>query len=212
MATDPYRDFFENPTVTRQKHYEILRARFVEKRRIKDIAQSFAMSPFTVQALVRDFKANVDQGEGPSFFLRAKTGPKGERKKPQVREHVLRLRAKRYSDQDIHKALKLAGFDVSLALVDQVLREQGLRAMGKRTKEEREEVARQIRSGEIPGLTVPGPAAPKTPAVAATCAPSSLARHATSTAAWPACSCSRPFWRKCNWTKSRRRPAWPAQK
>jgi len=166
MTADPYRDFFVSPTLTRQKHYEILRARFIEKRRVKDIAKSFGMSHYTVQSRIRDFKAAMDKGEAPAFFLDAKPGPKSERKKPQVREHVVRLRARRYSDQDIHRALKRAGFGVSLSLVDQVLREEGLRAMGKRTKEEREEVARQIRSGEIPGLSVPAPAAPRTPAVA----------------------------------------------
>jgi len=166
MTTDPYMDFFVSPTSTRQKHYELLRARFVEKRRIKEIAESFGMSHYTVQSRVRDFKAAMDEDEAPAFFINAKPGPKCDRKKPQVREHVLRLRARRYSDQDIHKALKCAGFGVSLSLVDQVLREEGLRAMGKRTKEEREEVARQIRSREIPGLTVPAPAPPKTPAVA----------------------------------------------
>ena len=166
MATDPYREFFASPASTRQKHYEILRARFVEKRRVKEIAKSFAMSHYTVQSRIRDFKAAMDKGEAPAFFLEAKPGPKCDRKKPQVREHIVRLRARRYSDQDIHRALKRAGFAVSLSLVDQVLGEEGLSAMGKRTKEEREDVARQIRSGEIPGLTVPAPAAPKTPAVA----------------------------------------------
>lgn len=166
MTTDPYQDFFVNPTSTRQKHYEILRARFVEKRRVKDIAKHFGLSHFTVQSRIRDFKAAMDKDEGPAFFLEAKPGPKSDRKKPQVREHVVRLRARRYSDQDIHRALKHAGFGVSLSLVDQVLREEGLSAMGKRTKQEREEVARQIRSGEIPGLSVPAPATPKTPAVA----------------------------------------------
>jgi hypothetical protein len=166
MTTDPYLDFFANPTSTRQKHYEILRARFVEKRRVKDIAKSFGMSHYTVQSRIRDFKAAVDKGEAPAFFLEAKPGPKCDRKKPQVREHIVRLRARRYSDQDIHRALNRARFAVSLSLVDQVLREEGLSAMGKRTKEEREDVARQIRSGKIPGLTVPAPAAPKTPAVA----------------------------------------------
>ena len=91
MTTDPYRDFFVNPTSTRHKHYEILRARFVEKRRVKGIAKSFGLSHYTVQSRVRDFKAAVDKGEAPAFFLEAKPGPKSERKKPQVREHVVPL-------------------------------------------------------------------------------------------------------------------------
>lgn len=166
MAAKPYEDFFLKPGPARQKYYEMMRARFVEGRPVKEIACQFGMSFFTVQSRIRDFKAALDKGERPLFFLESKTGPKKDRKKPLVREHVLRLRARRYSDQDIHRALRLAGFEVSLALIDQVLREEGLRAMGKRSKEEREAIAADLRSGNIPGLTVPPPPSPRTPEIA----------------------------------------------
>jgi len=166
MTANPYEGFFLEPESTRHKHYEIVRARFVEHTPVKDIAKRFGMSFYTVQSRIRDFKAALDSGEAPRFFLELKPGPKSERKKPRVREHVLRLRARRYSDQDIHKALRQAGFVISLALIDQILREEGLRAMTKRTKEEREQIIQEIRSGAIPGLTVPPPVFPQTPAVA----------------------------------------------
>ena len=72
MTTDPYRDFFASPTLTRQRHYEILRARFVEKRRVKDIAKSFGLSHYTVESRIRDFKTAMDKGEAPAFFLEPK--------------------------------------------------------------------------------------------------------------------------------------------
>lgn len=166
MAANPYEQFFIAPDAARHRRYEILRARFVEGLRVKEIATRFGMSALTVETMIRDFKAALDSGEAPAFFAETRPGPKGERKKSPVLEHVLRLRAMRYSDQDIHRALVLAGFELSLALVDQLLREQGLSAMGKRTAEERARVAEEIRSGRIPGLTVPPPASPRTPEVA----------------------------------------------
>jgi len=166
MAPQPYATFFLEPRLPRHRHYEILRARFVEGCRVRVIAERFGLSELSVESMIRDFKAAMDRGEGPAFFVEPKPGPKGERKKPLVREHVLRLRAMRYSDQDIHRALERAGVHVSLALVDQILREEGLRAMTKRTKEERERIAGEIRSGNIPGLTVEAPPCPRKPQVA----------------------------------------------
>ena len=37
----PYRDFFVNPIPTREKHYEILRARFIEMVPVRRIAKKF---------------------------------------------------------------------------------------------------------------------------------------------------------------------------
>jgi hypothetical protein len=166
MAGNPYEDFFRDPASPRHRQYECLRARFVEGWPLQEIAERFGLTFNTVQSRVRDFKAAVDKGETPAFFLESKTGPKSDRKKPLVRDHVVRLRAKRYSDQDIYLALQRAGFAVSVALIDQVLREEGLGAMGKRTQEERDRIAEEIRSGQIPGLTIPPPESPRKPEIA----------------------------------------------
>ena len=166
MATDPYRDFFLNPQCPRHARYEMLRARFVDNRRLNEIAEEFTTTFSTVQARSRDFKREVDEGKITPFFCRYKPGPKTERKKAEVAGDVVRLRALRYANSDIYQALKRAGFKVSQTLINEVLRDNGLSGMGRRTKEEREQVARQIRLGEIPGLTVPAPAAPRTPEVA----------------------------------------------
>lgn len=163
---DAYRDFFLLPTSPRHRQYEILRARFVDRLPVKQIAQRFAVSFYTVQSLIRDFKQGMRQKKPPSFFLTLTPGSKSDRKKPKVREHILTLRARGYASTDIHKALAVADLPVSLSLIDQVLKEKGLSGMRRRTHEERERVADEIRSGQIPGLTVPVPAVPQTPAVA----------------------------------------------
>jgi transposase len=165
MSTvDSYRAFFLQPRSSRHRRYEVLRARFVEKLSIKQIAKRFGLSALTVDSQIRDFKRDMDRGEPPVFFARLRPGPKSDRKKPQVREHVVRLRARGYADTDIHQALKQAGMPVSVSLIDQVLREEGLVGLRKRTRAERERVKAELASGDIPGLTVPAPAAPETPA------------------------------------------------
>jgi len=74
------------------------------------------------------------------FFVQKRPGTRCDRKKPQVREHIVRLRARGYADTDIHAALAAAGLKVSVSLIDQVLREEGLVGLRKHTREERERV------------------------------------------------------------------------
>ena len=163
---DRCRAYFLQPQSAAQRRYEVLRARFVEGESAEAIGARFGLSPLTVYAQVRDFKAAQDSDEPPAFFLEAVRGPKVARKKPQIVEHVLRLRARGYAGSDIHAALVKAGFDVSVALVHQILREQGLSGMPKRSREAMERVKAEIGSGRIPGLTEEVPATPEVPAAA----------------------------------------------
>jgi len=165
-SKDAYRDFFLKPQSTHHRRYEILKAYFVEQHKAKDIAEQFGLSRYTVYSLIRDFKESVDRGEPMQFFTETKTGPKTDRKKPKIREHVLRLRARGYADTDIHKALHLAGMKVSVSLIDQILRQEGLVGLSKRSKQERERVKTEIKSGSIPGLTCPQQAVAEIAAVA----------------------------------------------
>jgi len=127
-------DFFLHPDSPRHRRYEILRARFVERLPAQEIAERFGVSVHTVHTQVRDWKRARKQGEPMEFFVRKRPGPKCDRKKPQVREHIVRLRARGYADTDIGEALKKAAMKVSLSLIDQVLREEGLIGLRKRMR------------------------------------------------------------------------------
>lgn len=132
----------------------------------KEIAARFGVSVLTVRSQIRDFKRAWDAGAPPELFVALSPGPKSERKKPFVREHIVRLRARGYAGTDIRGALEGAGFGVSLSLIDQVLRAEGLSGLGKRSREDRERVKAEVASGRIPGLTDAAPAAPMAPVVA----------------------------------------------
>lgn len=163
---DPYSAFFLQPVSAQHRRYEAMRARFVEGTPIKRIAERFGLSPLTVDSQIRDFKRAMDRDEAPEFFAAPRPGPKCDRKKPKVREHIIRLRARGYADTDIHQALKMAGTRVSVSLIDQVLREEGLANFRKRSREERERIKMEVASGRLPGLTESAPSVPETPVVA----------------------------------------------
>ena len=68
MNDDPCRRFFLEPTQVLQRRYEVLRAFFVERRTQADIANQFGLTTATVQSLVRDFRAQVRDGQIPPFL------------------------------------------------------------------------------------------------------------------------------------------------
>jgi len=149
-SIDPYKDFFLHPKSPRHCHYEILRARFVEKKKYKEIANEFGKSVYTIQSYCQSFKSDLDNGTLKAFFCKNTPGPKSDRKKSKVRERVIFLRKHGYASTDIHKALKVQGEQVSLSLIDQILRENGLIGMTKRTQLQRQKIARQIETRRIP--------------------------------------------------------------
>ena len=164
-ATLPYRNFFLEPKSARQKHYEILRARFIEELPVKKISKKFNIKFNTVQTCIRNFKKDFENEQDLAFFISSKTGPKNDRKKPEAREDIILLRARGYANTDIYQALLLAEKKVSISLIDQVLREKGLIGLGKRTREEQERVKHEIETREITGLTIPA-VAPELPKIA----------------------------------------------
>ena len=59
--------FFLEPTDTLHRRYEVLRAFFVERRSLNDIAQQSGYSYTTVRDLISDFRAQCREGRVPPF-------------------------------------------------------------------------------------------------------------------------------------------------
>lgn len=68
MDDDRCRRFFLQPTQPLQRRYEVLRAFFVENRLQANIAAQFGLTPATVQSLVRDFRAQMRDGQVSPFL------------------------------------------------------------------------------------------------------------------------------------------------
>jgi hypothetical protein len=66
---DPFcQRFFTEPTQTRHKHYEILRAHFVEQRPLPALAEQFGMNFYSVRSLVRAFRAQCQANQVSPFL------------------------------------------------------------------------------------------------------------------------------------------------
>jgi len=68
MADPLCQRFFTEPTQTLHKHYEILRAHFVELRPLQAIADQFGMNYYSVRTLTRAFRAQCQASQVPPFF------------------------------------------------------------------------------------------------------------------------------------------------
>ena len=74
MDDDSCRRYFLDPTQPLHRRYEILRAFFVERRPQADIAAQFGLTPATVQSLVRDFRAQIQDGQVSPFLSSPDSG------------------------------------------------------------------------------------------------------------------------------------------
>jgi predicted DNA-binding protein YlxM (UPF0122 family) len=68
MDDELCRSFFRDPTQTLQKHYEILRAYFIDGCSLAELADMYDMSYYTIRDLVRRFRKQCQQGDVPPFF------------------------------------------------------------------------------------------------------------------------------------------------
>lgn len=145
---DPCRDFFLRPANPRQRTYEVLRARVIENVPAKQVAKRFGMSSATVDSVVCQFRKSIQGNSPPEFFVQAKRGPKGERKKTPIRARVVQMRQQGYADTDIHTALKNDGIEASVSLIDSILREEKLEPMKRRSNAEREAIKACLNSAK----------------------------------------------------------------
>ncbi len=60
-------NYFAHPSLAAQKHYEALRAYFLEKDDVKSIAERYGYTVFSLYSLIRDFKTDF-----PYFLIKEK--------------------------------------------------------------------------------------------------------------------------------------------
>ena len=67
MDREPYEAFFLRPTDTWHRRYEALRAVFVERRPLSEVADQFAVRCGTVRNWVSEFRGQWNGEQAPPF-------------------------------------------------------------------------------------------------------------------------------------------------
>ena len=125
--------FFTEPSSSRQRQYEALRAFFVDKLPAAEVARRFGYSSGSVHVLCHQFR----QGRLSEFFASPRKGPKSQPNKSRSREQIIALRKRNYSIYDISRALKEQGTPLSATAVGEVLKDEGFARLPRRGDDER---------------------------------------------------------------------------
>jgi hypothetical protein len=145
-------DYFLNPEVPLQKHYEALRTFYVEKYTANKVAELFRLSPSYFKKLRFNFCSLIRKGQNP-FFQEKKRGPKNRFTKTAVIEEIIVLRKQNYSILDIKAVLDSKDKKVSLDTIDNILKKEGFKRLPRRTRIEK--ISTTIPSKIIPPICRP---------------------------------------------------------
>lgn len=121
---------FLEPSNTTHRHYEALRAYFVEGVNSAEAAARFGYTTGSFRVLCHQFRQDTSR----QFFLPSAKGPKEAPKRDRVRSQVVTLRKQNLSIYDIARALE---YRISPPAVSAILTEEGFARLPRRRDEER---------------------------------------------------------------------------
>jgi hypothetical protein len=138
MITSPYsltdcERFFAEPSTTRQRQYEALRAFYLEHLPSAEVARRFGYSVGAFRQLCHTFRLR----DLPEFFAVARRGPREQPKKGRAHDQIIALRKRNYSVYEISQALKEQGTPLSATAVREVLAAEGFARLPRRLDSER---------------------------------------------------------------------------
>jgi hypothetical protein len=124
-------DRFLVPQNSTHRHYEALRAYFVDRVPGPEVARRLGYTPGSLQQLVHQFRKQPDR----RFFV--EPSPPRPAGTDAVRERIIQLRKQNQSIYDISEALKKEGCPRTPAAVGQVLQAEGFDKLPRRRDSER---------------------------------------------------------------------------
>jgi len=122
--------FFLEPASPGQRHYEALRAYFVEQLSTEQVARRFGYTAGSFRVLCHHFRR-----QKPDWFRELKRGPHSQPKKGAARELILAMRKQNLSVYDIESALKDQPTPLSATAIWEILREEGFSRLPRRLDE-----------------------------------------------------------------------------
>lgn len=128
-------DFFLAPESTQQRHYEALRAFFVEGQPSHRVAQRFGYSRGTFRNLCSQFRN--DPQKRATLFPAAPPATREAPARDRVRELAVAMRKRNMSVYDIQHELVAAGHTISINALSVLLREEGFARLPRRRDDER---------------------------------------------------------------------------
>jgi tRNA nucleotidyltransferase (CCA-adding enzyme) len=122
---------FLTPRNANHRHYEALRAYFVDQLPAAEVARRFGYTVGSFHQLAHQFR------HAPQRTFFAEPPRPGIKASESVRQQIVRLRKQNLSIYDISRALKLEGIKRTPVAVAQVLKQEGFARLPRRADDER---------------------------------------------------------------------------
>ena len=129
-----------HPDNVKHRQYEALRAFFVEKLSVNEVAKMFGYTRNTFKTMCYKFRNTSVTDD--DFFRKGKKGPKYGAKRDESRDKIIALRKKNLSVKDISIMLQDEGISLSTAYIAKILHDEGFHKLPRRTDEERPNIVR----------------------------------------------------------------------
>jgi DNA-binding transcriptional MerR regulator len=138
--------FFQRPKNTAQRHYEALRAFFVEGKKAEEVADSFGYTKAAIYSLTRDFRNFLKKSGtlAKRFFVELHPGPKFIKNKDDIDNFIIVLRKKYLSVSDIKSILDSQNQNVSETYIYKVIKREGFGRLPRRGKLAKKETISNI--------------------------------------------------------------------
>lgn len=132
---DP-KTFFQDPQNTTHRHYEALRAFFLEDQNADKVAETFGYTKSAVYSLTRDFRNFLKKSDSAvsRFFIELPSGPPKKQKGEDVDDLIIVLRKKYLSVPDIKSILDSLNHTVSETYIYKVIKREGFGRLPRRGK------------------------------------------------------------------------------
>jgi transposase len=131
--------YFTNPKNLTHRHFEALKAHYIEGVPLADLAKIYGLSLSYLMSARNKYSKLLKMGIDP-FFQDKKPGPKSRHKVDTMREQIVSLRKQNYSVLDIKAALEACDQKVSHPTIAQVLREEGFVRLPRRSFQEKNQL------------------------------------------------------------------------
>lgn len=145
LKMDP-KTFFQNPQNTTQKHYELLRAFFLEGHNADVVAKMFGYKKASVYTLTRDFRKFLKKTDTAvnRFFVELHAGPPRKQGGEDIDNFIIILRKKYLSVSDIKSVLDSLNHTVSETYIYKVLKREGFGRLPRRGKAAKNETISNV--------------------------------------------------------------------
>ncbi len=126
-------EYFQTPVGIPQKHYEALRAFFVDHKKADDVARQFGYTLAAFYSLVKNFRASLNSNASDDFFFTAsKKGRRFKSNTASLHASIVALRKKNFSVPEIKTLLDAQNHDASEGYIALVLKQEGFARLPRR--------------------------------------------------------------------------------